>query len=229
MSSCDLIIPFAAKVRELSFLYSAAPEDMPFAEGISGIMPERFDNIVVAVLAEDDRRFEISPRLRDGFAVHGWQNKLQIISLEHPTECQAETIAKTLERIDRQGSFWVKDPDNFFKAEPIPENAVTVFPLDALSRVNPQNKSYLSISDGDYILNIAEKRIIGRYFCTGGYGFCDKSYFQEIFKRLKPLGKLYLSHIIYRMLLDGIPFRPLYVSDYRDWGSFEDWRVTQKE
>ena len=225
MNNFDLIIPFAAKTAELAYLYRGAPEELPFVKGIKGLAPEKFDRIVVGILAADDQRFDLSSPLRAGFAAQGLGDKLQIVRLEQPTRSQAETIAETLKRLDRSGGFWVKDPDNYFRAEPIPGNAVTVFPLDALARVNPQNKSYLAISDGDYILNLAEKRIIGRYFCTGGYGFDDKNHFLETFDRLRGLGKLYLSHIIYRMLLDGVPFRPLYVSDYQDWGSLEDWQA----
>ena len=223
MRGFDLIVPFAARQKEMPFLLEGAPETLPFAQALSGIMPEKFEHIFIALLAEDDRRLEMSPRIRESFAAHGWEKRLEIVSLPEATTCEAETIAETLERTGSRGSFWVKDPDNFFRAEPIPENVVTAFPLDALVRVNPQNKSYLAISDGDYILNIAEKRVIGRHFCTGGYGFAKSEEFLATFRRLKNLGRLYISHIIYRMLLDDILFRPLYVSDYQDWGSREDW------
>ena len=32
-----------------------------------------------------------------------------------------------------------------------------------------------------------------------------------------------MSHIVYAMLLDNIPFRPCEVKDFQDWGSERDY------
>ncbi len=224
MSSFDLIIPFAAQQTQLSFLLQGEPDKVSFVQSVTGIHPERFNRIIVTLLAEDAGKWDLERRIREGFEAHNLTHKLTVLCLLTTTESQPETIAETLRQAEIDGAFWVKDPDNYFRADPIPDNVVTVFPLDALTHVNPQNKSYVSISDGEYILNLAEKRIIGRYFCTGGYGFSDNKAFLSAYEKLKPLGKLYLSHIIYQMLLDGILFRPLYVTDYQDWGTVNDWK-----
>ena len=44
------------------------------------------------------------------------------------------------------------------------------------------------------------------------------------YDRLRRYGKLYLSHIIYAMLLDKKAFRPMIVEEYKDWGTSNDYR-----
>lgn len=217
-----LLIPFAAPQTEPSYLLTDSADGMPFARSLSGLEPDAFSRVYVVLLKADDLRWGLAERIAAGFAAEKMAAP-EFLRLEHPTESQPATIAAALIALSVQGPFWVKDPDNYFRTEVVADNVVTAFPLDALTRVNPQNKSYLSISDADYVMNIAEKRIIGRYFCSGGYGFADAARFLAVFGGLEHLGRLYLSHIIYRMLLDGESFRPLYVEDYQDWGTREDW------
>ena len=41
---------------------------------------------------------------------------------------------------------------------------------------------------------------------------------------LSDYAPIYMSHIIYAALLKGMNFRPLKVKDYKDWGTYKDWR-----
>ena len=217
-----LLVPFAAPQQELSYLLRDQPEKCAFRQALTGFSTNAFSRICVVILEGDDRRFGISKILSETLASLNLECPTPILRLKAPTSCQAETIACALQMLQYNGPFWTKDPDNFFACEILPENVVTTFPLDGLNQVNPQNKSYLSISDDDYIMNIAEKRIIGRYFCTGGYGFESAKTYLSTFQSLPKIGKIYLSHVIYQMLLDGEQFRPIYVDNYQDWGTKED-------
>ena len=70
-----------------------------------------------------------------------------------------------------------------------------------------------------YITNIIEKRVIGHLINAGGYCFEDAEIFCRYFEKLMTQNeKLYLSHIVYAMLLDKIDFRPTIVEDFEDWG-----------
>ena len=74
---------------------------------------------------------------------------------------------------------------------------------------------------------IIEKRILGRDFCAGGYFFEDSELFCKIFDDLKNYKPLYMSHIVYKALLDGHSFRPTKVNNYKDWGTLKDWRENE--
>ena len=122
---------------------------------------------------------------------------------------------------------FVKDADCYFDAEAISENGIYTFPLDSMSQVNPQGKSYIQTDDMFYITNIIERRIIGRDFCAGSYCFEDANDFIRYYEQDKEYSPLYMSHIIYSALLDGQSFRPIKVKNYKDWGTRKDWSLSQ--
>ena len=82
--------------------------------------------------------------------------------------------------------------------------------------VNPQHKSYVAVDDMLYITNTIEKRVIDHYFNAGGYCFEDAETFVSYYQRFAGQKGLYLSHIVYAMLLDGHIFRPFIAEDYKD-------------
>lgn len=86
-----------------------------------------------------------------------------------------------------------------------------------MKTVDPQHKSYIALDDQFYITNIIEKKIISRYFNAGGYVFASANEFCNYYKRLDTYGSVYMSHIVYSMLLDGKNFRPFMVNNYRDF------------
>lgn len=80
------------------------------------------------------------------------------------------------------------------------------------------------MDDMYYITNIIEKRILGRDFSAGGYFFENADDFCTLYEDLSDYAPIYMSHIIYAALLKGMNFRPLKVKDYKDWGTYKDWR-----
>ena len=83
--------------------------------------------------------------------------------------------------------------------------------------MDPQHKSYVAVDDMFYVTNIIEKRVVSRFFSAGGYCFEDAMDFCSYYEKLKDYAPLYLSHIIYAMLLDKKIFRPIQIDDYQDW------------
>ena len=53
-------------------------------------------------------------------------------------------------------------------------------------------------------------------FNAGGYCFENAAEFLDVFNQLKDHANLYLSHIIYYMLLERNLFRPIVVENYID-------------
>jgi hypothetical protein len=69
------------------------------------------------------------------------------------------------------------------------------------------------------VTNIIDKRIISHNFCAGGYSFENVDDFAHYYNMLRDEQGLYLSHVIYAMLLDRHIFRPEYVNDYIDYSN----------
>ena len=67
-----------------------------------------------------------------------------------------------------------------------------------------------------YITNTIEKRVIDHYFNAGGYCFDNASTFCHYYERYAGQQGLYLSHIVYAMLLDKQIFRPFIANNYKD-------------
>lgn len=196
---------------------------MPDAEGvmlcvraIMGLNLEAFNRIVFTVLKSHVEKFDVDTLLSLQFKRLGIKNA-EILVLDQPTNNQPETIYKTIKATGIEGAVFFKDADCFFEAEVYPENGVAVCPLESLPVVDPRNKSYVAIDDMQHITNIIEKKIINNLFNAGGYCFADVTDFIEGYEKYASLGNIYLSHIIYGMLLDGHTFRPIETRNYKDW------------
>lgn len=197
-------------------------------EAINGLNLEVFDKIYITILLEHQNTYQILEKLKWQFSKYNLQDKLKVVVLGQPTSNQPETINLTIEQADIKGGIMIKDADNHFSCTPYPDNFVSTFPLDELDLVNPSGKSYISLDDSSFITNIIEKKIISRWFCSGGYGFKEAQQFQTYYNQLKTQKPLYVSHIVYAMLLDGFNFRPIPVSNYLDWGTEGEWLAHKK-
>lgn len=217
----SLIIPAAADKPEferlLPRIFSPDKEGgMVCVKSILGLNLEDFDNIYFTILRKHADRYDVDVLLDLQLRRLGL-DKAKIVILDEPTSTQAETVVKTIEQEKIDGSVFIKDADSYFKAEIFPENGVAVYPLEKLELVDPRNKSYVSVDDMQHITNIIEKRVVSNLFNVGGYCFENVNDFLEVYRQHKDLGLIYLSHLIYSMLLNGNIFRPIRVSDYNDW------------
>ncbi|MGH7710513.1 MAG: hypothetical protein ACREOG_04485, partial [Gemmatimonadaceae bacterium] len=85
------------------------------------------------------------------------------------------------------------------------------------------NKSYVELDQEGRVTNIVEKHVISNTFCVGGYGFASGTEFLATFRELENSSALYVSHVIYKMLMDGQIFESLPVDGFIDWGTLRDW------
>lgn len=166
--SFSLIVPIAAYKEEYK---SHIPDEFMLAsdglmmciKAIMGIDLNKFDNIYFTILREHSKHYRLKELLELQFLRLGWK-QVQVIELEHPTSSQPETVYETIETTGITGSFMVKDADCYIEGEILEQNSIAVYPLEKLSWVDPQHKSYVSVDDMNYVTNIIEKRIIATIF-----------------------------------------------------------------
>ena len=218
--SFSLIIPAAANKKryqeEMPFVFSLNSKGICYCvQAMQGLRLERFDHIYITILKQHDLLYGISSMIEMQLKRLGVCNA-KVVVLEHETSCQAETVCQTIQKESISGAIFVKDADSFFEGEILPQNGIAVYPLERLSQVDPQHKSYVAVDDMGYITNTIEKRVIDHYFNAGGYGFENADVFCHYYQRYAGMEGLYLSHIAYAMLLDKQMFRPFRVEGYVD-------------
>lgn len=177
---------------------------------------EQYDHIYIATLRSLDERYSISEMLQLQFRIKGIKN-VEVVILDEPTSSQPETVYQTILKKNITGCIFIKDADCSFTGDDTNENAVVIYPLEQLDWVNPKNKSYVKVDDMYYLTNIIEKRIVSHYFTAGGYCFEDAATYCKYYERFAGKSGLYLSHIIYSMLLDKQIFRPVIAKEYEDF------------
>lgn len=228
--SFSLIVPLAGYNpvidKELPHVFEVGSHGTYLCvDAIRGLNLEAFDKVIYVLLAEFENLHHVKDQLKNQLDTLALRSA-DVVLLPHPTRSQPETIYQTIIKCGITGSIFVKDPDGFFKAEIYPYNGVTTYPLENMSLVDPKNKSYVAVDDMYCITNIIEKKVIGNLFNAGGYVFEDAQQYCRYYKALEHHKRLFLSHIIYSMLLDKAIFRPIPVTDYEDWGT--RWLLTLK-
>lgn len=219
--SFSLLIPAAANNQKdkgkMPFIFSLDHEGIMLCVcAIMGLPLHNFDAIYFTILKEHCEQYCLREMLELQFKRLCLKNA-HVVVLDQPTSSQAETVYQTIREYNIKGSIFIKDADGFFTCEVYPKNSVTIYPLESLKRVNPQDKSYVAVDDMYYVTNIIEKKIISHYFNTGGYCFENVDDFCIYYLKLKDHEGLYLSHLIYSMLLDKYIFRPVLVKQYVDY------------
>lgn len=220
-SERSLIMPIAANKPEYAtriprvFLIA---EDgvMHCIRALKSLDLSRFNHIYITILRHLDQQYALTERLQLQFRINGITNA-EIVVLDDPTRSEPETIYQTICQKHIQGPIFIKDADCSFTGEDTTGNAIAIHPLEQLDWVNPKNKSYVSVDDMYYITNIIEKRIVSHYFTAGGYSFESAATYCHYYERLQEQQGLYLSHIIYSMLLEGHTFRPVLTKEYEDF------------
>ena len=217
-----IIVPIAADKAEydhkLPQPFRLDDEGTMFCvKAITGLPLAAADDIYFVILRSHEERFMLSEQLYMQFRRHKLA-KAHVTILDQPTGSQSETVARAIELNGIKGTVFIKDADCYFTTDEIlPQNGVAIYPLENLPIVDPQHKSYVAVDDMFYVTNIIEKRVVSHFFSAGGYCFEDAQEFCRYYDQLKDYSPLYLSHIIYSMLLDKMIFRPIQIDDYQDW------------
>jgi hypothetical protein len=182
-----------------------------------------FDRVVVVCLKEHISLYLTEETLKEVTSAIGHKS-VEFCILDEPTSSQSETVEFAIQKAKISGSFFVKDCDNMFKFKWDGSNQIAVLDLNDIELIDAKNKSYV-ISDAlDNVNNIIEKQVISNLFCCGGYGFHDAEEFVRHFRCIKMNEEIYISHVIYSMLMNGIGFKIKKASDYTDWGTLREFR-----
>ena len=192
-------------------------------EAIKGLDMTNVSKICIVGLLEHDKTYQLVEALSVQLADLGLLERTTFVLLEAPTKNQPETVAEGIKRAGIDGQIYIKDSDNFFVDCPVVGNQIAAYDLHHIEKVNARGKSYVESNADGYITNIVEKRIVGSKFCVGGYSFESAREYLEKYEELAINSDLYLSHIIFGMILDGKSFKLKDVKGYLDWGTLREW------
>ncbi|MCF7861512.1 hypothetical protein K9M79_04680 [Candidatus Woesearchaeota archaeon] len=203
-------------------------------EAIRGLNPQQFESIVIISLKafEDEYHFseEMIREISEEFGID--KSKIIMTLLEDETRNQPETVyeglknAGMLDEARSEEGILLKDCDNYFKVEysnDFENNFVVVGDLHKMDLVNAGNKSYIRVGENNTVSNIVEKKVIGNLFCCGAYYFANLGEFIQCYESLAENDNLFVSHIIYKMILDQKLFFIEESGGYLDWGTVDDW------
>ena len=203
--------------------------EMMLIEAIKGLDLSDVGRICVIGLEEHNTRFQLVDALSAQFSALGLRDKVDFVLLDEYTRNQPETIAVGIRKGNVTGAIYIKDSDNFFRDKPTAANCIAGYDLHHIEKVNARSKSYFEVNADGYVTNIVEKKIVGSKFCAGGYSFESAAAYLEYFDRYAAEKDLYLSHIIYGMILDGPSFTYSDVTDYVDWGTIKEWQAYTRQ
>ena len=192
---------------------------------IKGLPYNNFDKIYVVVLQSHFDKYEIETKLTNDFKTLGLD--ITIVKIHNPTTSASQTVCACLEFENVTGEVYVKDCDDYFKISELNPDEISVVSLNDCGRIHASNKSYVKINDQDIVTTIVEKNVISPDFCCGLYSFSQPREFVDSFKDLEKTqnDEIYISHVIFNMMLNDKIFKINRAKNFIDWGTQEDWDI----
>jgi hypothetical protein len=198
-------------------------------ESIRGINLDFFDQIYFVFLKEHEDLYNasgaIKKSIKNTISMGTVLDRINTVVLDMPTNSQAETVYRAIQKTGINGFIYIKDSDGYFKCNlDSEENQVTYFDLNNIDEINARSKSYIELDSNGVIINMVEKKVISSSFCVGGYGFNSSTEFCNYYNRIKRLpGECYISNVIFEMILEGEKFKGIESSNFLDWGTIKSW------
>ena len=225
-----LVLPCAGKSSRFpgvrpKFLLTHPAGDVMLLKSIELIDMKDITSIFIISLREYEDTYHFKDAIVSELKRRYPDKMINVELLAEPTRNQPETIYQgLLHRYLTDEPLLIKDCDNQFMLKLDKNfNSVAVGNLHDYKYINPTNKSYIEVGNNDQVVNIVEKQVVSPYFCAGAYYFKSVIQFKKYYKQLQHEDNLYISHIIYKMILDGEVFVDAPVNHYLDWGTLEDW------
>lgn len=238
-----LIIPIAGESVRFNgvrpkFLLTHPSGHLMLTEAIKGMNPEQYNDILIIALKEHEEKYHFTnallTELKQNFSsfqeiktigdktkITPNYKKIKLVLIDS-SKNQPDTIYKGIKKsANVKGQITIKDCDNQFNLKVMEGNSVAV--CDINETTTPANKSYVQIGESNSIVNIVEKQVISNQFCCGAYSFKNVDEFMTTYEQLQNNENLYVSHIIYKMILDGKMFFTEKATNYEDWGTLEAW------
>ena len=194
-------------------------------KAISGLNLADFKKIIFVCLQEHEEKHHFTQGFNEELEKMGILKKSEVFLLDKQTQHQSETIAKAIIHFKITGPIFIKDSDNYFEVNYLGGNCICYFDLNKSGLIKPKNKSYIEFDEFGIISNIIEKQVLSPFFSVGGYGFSEAENFIEYLSKIEATasGEVYISNVIYEMILANQKFSSSLVEVYKDWGTLEDW------
>lgn len=200
-------------------------------EAISGLDFSLFSRVLFVCLQEHEDKYVFHQALDREIhqLVNGTERDIPIdtLFLQNPTSSQSETVCHGIKGAEVTGSFLIKDADGYFKPEKLSgRNEICFFDLNNLDNINARAKSYITLDSGGLVTNIVEKKVVSPTFCVGGYGFQDAEAFCASYEKLAKLNsghEIYVSHVIFDLMVAGHQFQGVNTTEFEDWGTLDAW------
>ena len=160
--------------------------------------------------------------------------KIIFTILDNFTSSQSETVFETISINNIKGNIFIKDCDNFYEFKIEKGNYCCFLEVNKDNEVDElYNKGFLEINQLNQIVNICDKKIISNKISIGGYSFNDSEifckYYSDCIKMDLDNNELFLTHVIYKCILENIIFDTKKVVKYIDWGTEKQWNKYKNE
>lgn len=227
-----LILPVAGKSSRFpgmrpKWLLTLPDGKLMFEKAVSELNLKNIKKIVIVCIKEHIDKY--IPVASIEKILLKYKKTINVVIIDKHTSSASETVYLGIQKANIKGSIFVKDCDNFFTYEPKNGNLIGVYNINKMNLIDAKNKSYVSFNKAGIVNNIVEKEVISNMFCVGGYGFRDANIFCYHYLKLRKIQKreIYISHIIYKMILDGDTFLVDEVKNYIDLGTKSEYLAYQ--
>ena len=192
-------------------------------EAIQGLPMDTFDLVIIVALKKHLTE-ELTAIIFEEFQKYNFK----LLILDNDTESASDTVSQCIEKLDINGEIFIKDSDVYFYTDIVNSNEICTYSLNDCTNITPGNKSYIKMKKDGKVLTIIEKNVISANFCCGLYSFSDAKEFVKTYKSIKQENEIYVSHVIFKMILNGKSFVNSSVKNYIDWGTEIDWNTFKK-
>ena len=197
----SLIIPVAGQSSRYpgmrpKWLLTMPDGSLMIEKSVSMLDINKFDKVIVVALKSHVKNFSDKKVLLK-ILQKSISKKIKLLLLDKPTTCQAETVLKSLEKLNLRGGIVIKDSDNIFNQKISKKNVnqISVINSKKIDLLDAKNKSYISFDRLGKVINIAEKKVISDYFCCGAYQFQSAKEFIKYSRKCLKLSKNVLSQM----------------------------------
>lgn len=227
-----LILPVAGRSSRFpgmrpKWLLTMPDGKLMIEKSIELIDISEFEKIIIICLKEHVDKY-LSEDYLDEIKKNIDHSNVKFCILDEPTKSQSETVAKAILAEEISGPFLIKDCDNIFSFDWNSGNQIATVNLNDAGIVDAKNKSYVAVDSIGNVTNIVEKKVISDTFCCGAYGFESAEEFLRVFNEIKQEGEVYISHVIFAMIMRSSNFGIGKALNYMDWGTAQEYRKYQK-
>lgn len=233
-----LIIPCAGKSNRFpnmkpKWMLTHPDGRLMIEKAMTGFDTSAFERIIITIVRPHVEEYEAELILNQVFHDNP---KVELCILDDFTASASETVLLTLNKMNVNGAFVIKDSDNRVAFD-MPEklcNAIVGYNIgDHPDVSNIPGKSFLIANEQNIISDIVEKKIVSEEICLGVYMFENADAFRTAYAEMQKKrfgGEMYISHVVsYMLSKSGELFFLIEATGYDDWGTLKEWIEVQKK